>query len=530
MGIFRRLLAVLLTFALSYFALVARAQGPNDGLSATSSVDRGSPRRSFEGFLRAGGRGDFVQAAQYLDLRAIAKAKQPTEGPVMAEKLHYVLTHEGRFDVAQIPDDPDAAIPKGDVALEVAQLEVRDGPVPVMMTRAKFTDGVDRWVFARSTVAMAPVLYTTAARPAWGQYFPPWLRTNLAGNALWQWLAVIALFPIALLVARLVTAAVARLLATLARRTPSPVDDALVVALRGPLQLALLAVAIDASTGRLHLTSSVDDFLGHVAFSVGVVAGAWAVIRTIITITHEWEGTSGGSFEEEMARRRLRTRLAIFKRVAIVLVVVVAGALMLLQFEKVRAIGVSLLASAGLAGVVLGFAAQRSLGAIISGIQLSITQPIRIGDAVVVEGEFGTVETINLTQVVVALWDERRLVLPVSRFLEQPFQNWSKAGEKILGTVSLECDYATPVELLRTELRRIVTASKLWDSQVCSLQVTELQGRSITVRALVSAPNPGALWDLRCEVRERMVSFLHELEQGRYFPAGRLRLIEGTVP
>ena len=176
----------------------------------------------------------------------------------------------------------------------------------------------------------------------------------------------------------------------------------------------------------------------------------------------------------------------------------------------------SLLASAGVASVVVGLAAQKSLGAIIGGIQFSFAQPVRMGDSVVVEGEFGEVEEINLTYAVVRLWDKRRLILPITYFLEKPFQNWTRSGTDLVGTVLLRVDFTIPIAALREELRRCCEADPLWDTRSCALQVTDSDATSVVVRAMVSAEDASKLWDLRCNVRERMIAFVNAYENGKY--------------
>jgi small-conductance mechanosensitive channel len=170
---------------------------------------------------------------------------------------------------------------------------------------------------------------------------------------------------------------------------------------------------------------------------------------------------------------------------------------------------VSLLASAGIAGLVIGLAAQKSISSLLAGIQLSITQPIRIGDQVVVENEFGTVEEITLTYVVVKVWDERRLVVPISQFLDKTFQNWSKGGQTMLGPVKLLVDFSADLDALRAELRRILEheGQALWDGKVASVVVEEVLDRTLQVRVLLSA-TPDHLFDLRCLVREKMMAYL----------------------
>jgi small-conductance mechanosensitive channel len=188
--------------------------------------------------------------------------------------------------------------------------------------------------------------------------------------------------------------------------------------------------------------------------------------------------------------------------------IVCTGAIMLMQFEVVRNVGVSLLASAGVAGIVLGLAAQRTLGSLFAGIQLSITQPIRMGDEIFIENESGTIEEITLTYVVVKIWDERRLIVPMSRFLEQPFQNWTKVSSELHGTVMLQADWKTPIDELRAEVARLLKGNPLWDGRSEAVHVTDAKAGTIEVRVLVSAANATKLFELRAQLRERLVAWL----------------------
>src|SRR3954465_9465689 len=180
-----------------------------------------------------------------------------------------------------------------------------------------------------------------------------------------------------------------------------------------------------------------------------------------------------------------------------------------MPFEVVRNVGVPLLASAGIAGLVIGLAAQKSISTLLAGIQLSVTQPIRLGDQVVVENEFGTVEEITLTYVVIRVWDERRLVVPITTFLDKPFQNWTRATGNMLGEVLLQVDYSADIDALREELKRVLSEEgrELWDGKVQSVVVLNVLEKTLSVRALVSARDPGKLFDLRCLVRERLIVF-----------------------
>jgi small-conductance mechanosensitive channel len=181
-----------------------------------------------------------------------------------------------------------------------------------------------------------------------------------------------------------------------------------------------------------------------------------------------------------------------------------------MTFESVRQYGVSLFASAGAAGLIVGLAARPILSNLIGGVQLAITQPIRIDDAVIVENEFGWIEEITSTYVVIRLWDWRRLVVPLSYFIEKPFQNWTREGSALIGTVFLYLDYWVPIDALRKKAEEIVNQSKLWDGRVVNLQVSDAKESTIEVRVLVSARSAPAAWDLRCEVREKLIAFLRQ--------------------
>jgi len=220
--------------------------------------------------------------------------------------------------------------------------------------------------------------------------------------------------------------------------------------------------------------------------------------------------------------RAVHTQVTVLRKVAVAAIVLFSFAAMLMTFDQVRQIGATMLASAGLAGVVLGFAAQRSLGMLLAGFQIALTQPIRIDDSVIVEGEFGRIEEITLTYVVVSIWDERRLIVPITYFLDKAFQNWTRTSVQMLGTVELYVDYDFPIEALREKLTSILQASKFWDKRVNVLQVTDVREHTVQVRALVSAGDAGRAFDLRCEVREALLKFIQQ-EHPEGLP--RLRLI-----
>ncbi|MET7968111.1 mechanosensitive ion channel domain-containing protein [Micromonospora sp. NPDC005305] len=208
--------------------------------------------------------------------------------------------------------------------------------------------------------------------------------------------------------------------------------------------------------------------------------------------------------------RRVRTQVVLLRRLTIAVIVVLALGVMLMTFPAVRGIGAGVLTSAGVVGVVAALAAQSLLGNVFAGLQLAFSDAVRLDDVVVVEGEWGRVEELTLSYVVVQIWDDRRLILPTSYFTSTPFQNWTRTEAAVLGTAEFDLDWAIPVQAMREELRRLCESTELWDGRVCVLQVTDATGGMVKVRALVSAADAGSLWDLRCLVREHLVAWVRD--------------------
>lgn len=214
------------------------------------------------------------------------------------------------------------------------------------------------------------------------------------------------------------------------------------------------------------------------------------------------------SIEDNLKSRKVHTQINILERIVLFFIALFAVGLILLSFDKIREIGLGLFASAGLAGIIIGLSAQRVVGALLAGLQIAFTQPFRIEDAVLVENEWGWIEEINLTYVVVRIWDKRRLGLPSTYFLDKPFQNWTRTSAEIIGSVFIYTDYSVPFSELRTELTRLLESTDLWDKKVNVLQVTDAKESSVEIRVLVSARNSPTAWDLRVFIREKLIEFI----------------------
>jgi small-conductance mechanosensitive channel len=347
------------------------------------------------------------------------------------------------------------------------------------------------------------------------------LLGRYSSSVAYSWIGLVIALIASYAVGRLVAAFVVGIGRRLAKRTVTKWDDEIIEAARRPLRMVVAVALLRLVIDPLRFPPEVDHIAERISYTFLVIGVAWFAVRALDVGAAWLTAHIPKGKEEELETRGLRTQLYLLERVASVIIVVFAGAVILVQFDAVRTFGISLLASAGIAGIVIGLAAQKSLGGVIAGIQLSITQPIRIGDTVVVEGENGTIEEINLTYVIVRVWDGRRLVVPITRFLDQPFQNWTKVSAELLGPVMLSVDYTTPVETVRTELRTFVEKHTAWDGRRCTLQVTDTTDKAMVLRALVSAADADRLFTLRCDVREHLVGFLQRLEGGVYLPRAR---------
>ena len=267
------------------------------------------------------------------------------------------------------------------------------------------------------------------------------------------------------------------------------------------LGIILLLPLLKLSENWLWVTQKAFGILLIAAFSFLIVHGINAVQSALLSRTRM-------DAEDNLSARRIYTQVSVIRKIIVTAVVIIATGSILMLFDPVRQFGTSILASAGIAGVVLGFAAQKTLGNVLAGIQIALTQPMLIDDIVVVEGEFGQIEEITLTYVTVRTWDLRRMILPITYFVEKPFQNWSRVSTELLGTVMLYLDYHVPMAELRKELKRLVENNPKWDRKVCGLHVTDTKQNTIEVRALISSTNAGKLSDLRCDVREGLIEFL----------------------
>lgn len=351
---------------------------------------------------------------------------------------------------------------------------------------------------------------------------------NIRAEGVWlpDWLARVIIFAVVISL----TLFAHRILFRLLTRLVKDQDlfwRSLVSRLKRVVRLAMLVAALSFGATIAPLTDMQSATVRHILLIFFIILVAWMAK----TAKHIWMTVYLRRFkldaEDNLLARKHVTQTRIMERVVDLLIVLVAISACMMSFDAVRQYGVSLLASAGVAGIVVGLALQPVLKNLFAGIQLAITQPIRIDDALLVEGEWGRVEEITSTYVVVQLWDWRRLILPLSYFIENPFQNWTRESSALIGTVMIYLDYSVPVDAIRRKVEEIAQGSKLWDRRVVNIAVTDFREAVMEIRILVSASNSGRTFDLRCEVREKLIDFI----QSEY-PAAlpRMRAVMNEPP
>jgi len=340
-----------------------------------------------------------------------------------------------------------------------------------------------------------------------------WIPLWVVGLAL-----LAAALAVALAVHELLVRAVGRAL-----RNRSEFTRSLILRTRPPGRYALIVLALAWATQIAPFPPEQARLLQHGLLVAFIVLIGWVVLTALDIATALHLRKYRVDVSDNLLARKHLTQARILRQATASLVIILTAGLALMTIPGVRQLGVSLLAAGGAAGIIVGLALQPVLSNIMAGVQIALTQPIRIDDAVIVEGEWGRVEEINSTYVVIRIWDLRRLIVPLRYFLEKPFQNWTRESADLLGVVMLYVDYTVPVDAIRERLKDVLEASSHWDGKVSVVQVTDLKERTVEVRILASASNAGAAFDLRCEIREKLLTWLREVHP-EALPIDRLEI------
>lgn len=299
--------------------------------------------------------------------------------------------------------------------------------------------------------------------------------------------------------------------------------------LMDPLSIFLPAFCLSAVYPFLCLPPKLMIVLLHILQLTIIVSIGWAAKRFSALLRTAILERYDVAVADNLNARRIYTQIRLIEHVINFMIIIMTIAFMIMSFAEARAVGISIFASAGVVSIIIGFAAQKSLGNLLAGIQIAITQPIRLEDVVIVEKEWGWIEEITLTYVVVRTWDLRRLILPISYFIETPFQNWTRVSANILSYIYIYTDYTVPVEAVRNEFTRILQNSVSWDKKVNVLQVTDWSAQGVQIRALASAADSSISWNLQCEVREKILEFLQK-NYPHALPRTRINVANTEIP
>jgi small-conductance mechanosensitive channel len=501
---------------------LAFAAGLGVAWASAAPIDRSTPQQTVAGFMRAAEEEDVRTAAKYLELDGRRSSRQTRES---VEQLAEVLRWRVWVDPTSLSDTPEGDADDGEEVERVGAVQVDGERIPITLTRARRNDD-DVWLFSATTLGRLPEMTAPEAAGSWLARIVPeaWRDTRIVGLWSWQWFGLLIAIAIGLPLGYTIGRFATFVLRKLAEGTRVTWDDEIVRATRPGLRFAF-------AWGVMGLIATELDLPSHLAFWVTVVArtplilaGGWIVRKAVAAFTAVYLQSTQD--DTEINARGLRTQIVILRRLSTIAIALVVLALVMMQFEVVRTVGWSLLASAGVAGVALGFAAQKSLADVIAGLQLSMTQPIRLGDVVVLQGQWGNVEEIALTYVRLKLFDERRMIVPTGVFLTQIFENWSAPGDGMIGIVELAVDPRAPVPRLRTELERLAREHPLHDGRECKLQVIDLNENRALLRARVSTSDVGRTFELRCDIREAMVDYLQRLDDGRYLARRRWEQVD----
>ena len=507
----------------------------NAGLGrAPGSLDRETPQASLESFLFAA-RGDRPErAAHVLDLSDLEPARQRARGAALADKLRQVIDRKVWIDWASVTDRPDGlneyastkspvgGDPRRSVRLE--RLDLGDRTVSIRMNRVKPQGGEPVWVFSRQTVALVEPLYERYGPTPLERALPAALKRDAFDGVPWWELIALPAHRAALDRRRLGRLPRPRR-AQRARARRATRRGARARA-RAPAALFVAAFAARRLAGEfLVFSASINTFLNPILIGLIILSAIFAIVRVIDAILDVLErreiGDQNIDDEQNTELRHRYTNLYAARRIAVFIAVIVGLGVILIQTNIFSALGISILASAGVLSIIIGLAAQTVLGNILSSLQIAIAKPINIGDSVNYEGDWAYVEAINYTFVELRTWDLRRLIVPVKYFVSNPFENWSKTEPRMVKPVVLRLDHDADVDALRKHWAEIARADEDVDGEdwIKTLVIGH-DDEGISVRFYCSAKDPTTAWNMHCRLREKMLAYVSERED--YWPRERV--------
>ena len=495
-----------------------------------------TPQAAVENFVLSARDGEWGTAARSLDFRLVPDVT-PERAKRLAERFFFVLNQELWIDWSLLPDRPDGVVDASVMgsngpmvgerrrSIQIGSIALGRREIPVRVNRLARPGGEPVWLFSAQTVENIGALYGQHGPSPLARLAPSWAKERGWWRVpYWQWgilgVMAVAIPLVGWLVARLTVFAVSSRLpprgAELARSLSWPV--ALAVSLAAAVMLVEWALALPAEIG-----NPVKAFL-----KVALIASlGWLVARVVgFAIEYVAKDVIRNRMEEGSSdQRRILTQLTVARHLLVIVVVCVAIAVALLEFGVFKALGVAMLTSAGAAAVVLGIAGHAVLGNLIAGVQIALTQPFRVGDSCFIEGNWGRIENITYTYVIVNTWDKRRLVLPIQYFVQNHFENWSRNDRFLLKPMYFRLDFRADVDRVREKFEEIVRADEGYsDREDPVVQVTESDDETLQVRCLAGGDDPSTAWHMSCRVREKMFAWLREVEDGAWLPRERVVL------
>lgn len=498
------------------------------------SVNLQTPQSSLENFIFSSREGEYERAAQSLNFNLIPRSQRKQKAAELAAKLYYVINQTFWIDWGEIPDRPDgqkdayigsndplAGKPRRVIPIGTVELGGRD--VDINLARVRPGDKSPVWVISAQTVENIEELYATHGPGLLDQYLPEWMKVRLAGSILlYQWIGLVVLvfaaaglgWIVQYIVVRIVESSDSRMFRGMAHSVPGPMS----------ILFSLVTFYI-LYTALLSLPGPVTSLMNPTVSILIIAAFTWLAMRGVgyaSDYVHENYIDSIREHDDNRARKLL-TNISVARRVLIFIAFFAGLGIALAQLEIFKTVGMSLLASAGVAAVVLGVAARDTLGNIMAGVQIAISQPVRIGDNVYFDEQWGDIEEITYTYLTLRTWDHRRLIIPLTDFISRPIENWSKNQEFMIKPVHVYADYRIDVEKVRKAFIQMAQECEELDDTVApSLEVVECTEKSIMLRGVACAKDPYAAWDMHCRLREQLIVFIREMEEGLYLPRRRM--------
>lgn len=496
-------------------------------------VNLETPQASLENFMVNARNGRFLEASYSLDLKLLPEDLTRAEIVLLSKKLFYVINQRIYIDWGELPDRPDGQIgmtTKANQALAgkprksvlFGNVDLKDRDHSFRMDRVKSENTAPIWLISANTVENIEPLYAKYGPRKFDRWIPEWSKIKILKISVYKILLILLfllfsyfLYRVALRIFKLISDTSRKVwIERMCERLAGPTSFAL-----GVLVFYLLlnsTISYNAPFAR---------YLNIALLTTVIIAFTWLISRVLdsIMLHYAEQKLADTSQEKNEGSRKLMTYISVARRAVTFIVVVVGIIIILSQFRSFQKLGISLLASAGVATVLLGIAGQSTLGNIIAGIQIAITKPARIGDTVIMRDQWGFVEDIGFTYMIVRTWDERRLVVPLKMVISETFENWSLKNPAQIKPIDFYVDYRMDVDRLRNKFKELLEASELWDrEQAPSVQVIAVTEKSIKIRALCSAKDSYAAWDLHCALMESLIEYVGSLDNGAYLAKSRL--------